>query len=422
MNISEVATKLKKFFNQTKLKIMAKECNFIKRERKITAQKFVENIMFAAIRNDASSLQYLSSLFRNDDIEVTKQSLSKKINKQAVEFVKQLFESLYREFIGAKFLGIDSKFTDVIIVDSSEIKLNKKLTEFNTTRNGPRCKAQAIYGLLSNMFDCKITKANKNDQGYKDYLEHIQKDNLVVLDLGYFSLENFREIMNKEAFFVSRLLKTTTIMECNGEEIDLRSKLQSGVNTIDIQVIVGKKEKLPCRLVATKLEGEPLKKRIEKLSRDAAKSGRKRKPASEMDFWSVYITNLPQEEVAQVHRLYALRWQIELLFKVLKSKLSMRYIKDDNADKAMLMIYGKLIALVIAMLLTKTIRDVEISLYKAIAYYTEGLKKIYNGVKGKTKKLEELVLKLKNFAQKAKTKKRPSSLEKSPIQALFSSD
>lgn len=422
MNINEIATKLKKFFDKNRLQQSAKECGFIKRERKITADKFVESIVIAAVRDDASSLPYLSSLFDDSGITVTKQALAKKINEQAVEFIKEIFESLCENFIDKKFLGIDSKFTDIVIVDSSEIKLSKKLTEFKSIRNGPRCKGQAIYGLLSNSFSCKITRANKNDQGYKDYLDHVQKNNLVTVDLGYFSLENFRIIMEKEAFFVSRLLKTTKLKDCNGEEFDLFSMLKSGENTIDMKVLVGKTEELPCRLVATKLEGEALEKRLKKIRLDVRKSGRTRKELSEMDFWSVYITNLQQESVAEMHRLYALRWQIELLFKVLKSKLSMGYIKDNNADKAMLMLYGKLIVLVIAMILTSTINNVEISLYKAIDYYKERIKKAYMScVKGATKKLEELVLKLQIFALKSKTKKRPSSLERSPLQILFSS-
>ncbi len=421
MNIDELAAKLKKFFSKSKLRRIGKKSNFIIRERKITALGFLKNIIFSGVRECNSSLEYMSSLFDDDGISLTKQSIARKINDKGVEFLKIVFEDLCREFMGEKFLSNKCKFKDVLVLDSSEIKLNKRLLDFKNTRNGPRCKVQAMVGLLTNTLNCEITKANKNDQSYKDYLKDVKKDHLIMFDLGYFCIESFKEIIKKGAHFVSRYLRGTTIMDHNGKDIDLIALLQNSNSDLDMQVLIGRDSKLPCRIVGQKLTGDALKSRLEKLERDAKKSGKKRTASSEIDFWSIYITDLHAETVSGVHDLYVLRWQIELLFKVLKSKLSMDEIKDNNADKAMIMIYSKLISIMIVMILIRTIQDIEISLYKAIDYYKDRIKSIYIDItNGGIKNLHNLVLRIANFAQKLKTKNRSSSLEKSPLQIFFS--
>jgi hypothetical protein len=422
MNINELTLELKKFLSANQLNKIAKKSNFIIRNRKITALDFVKNMMFAGVRDTVSSLEYITSLFGDDGISLTKQSLSSKINKQAVAFLEEVFEALCKQFGVQKFLGRDCKFTDVKILDSSEIKLNKKLADFKNKQNGPRCKLQAAYGLLTNTLNCEITKANKNDQGYKNYLDHVKQNDLIMFDLGYFSLESFREIINKEAYFVSRLPKTTAVMDLEGTNINLNLLLKNSNNTIDMKVLVGRESRLPCRFIAKKLEGEALKSRMKKLSCDALRAGKKQKSSSEIDFWSIYLTNREEESASEIYNLYALRWQIELLFKVLKSKLSMGYIKDNNPDKAMIIMYGKLISLVVMMILIRSIDEVEVSLYKAVDYYKEQIKTIcIDIIKGRIKKLEGFLLKVRNFAQKSKNKNRPSSLERSSLRIVFSS-
>jgi hypothetical protein len=104
MNINDLPQELKKFFSEKKLKKLAKKSNFIIRERKITALTFVKNMMFAGVRDDNTSLEYMVTLFDDDGVSLAKQSLNEKMNEKGVAFLKTIFERLCQQFMGKKFL------------------------------------------------------------------------------------------------------------------------------------------------------------------------------------------------------------------------------------------------------------------------------------------------------------------------------
>lgn len=412
MNIEQIAAELKNFFRGRYLRKLAKDKKFIVRERKISAEAFVETMVFAGFSREHVSLQYISSLFADGEIIVSKESINKKISEAGENFLRAVFENLSKRFTSAKFFGKASKFTDVVVLDSTEVSLNKRVKDFEGKRNGTRCKIQAIYRLLSNSLSCEITKENQNDQSYKLHLDNVPKGSLTLTDLGYFCINNFAEIEKQGGKFISRFSRTTTLMGTNGKPIDLYELLKNSDGNIDMQVLIGKKTRFRCRLIAKRLEGESLKSRESKLARDARRSGKRKKNTTEADYWSVYVTNLEEETVEEVFNLYMLRWQIELFFKILKSKLEMDHIDSPNRHRAMITIYGKLIGLMALMILLRSIDDVEISLYKAISYYKDRIKVIYKSITtGRIEACANFIQKIKKLAKKSTTKKRPSSLE-----------
>ena len=424
--IQKQVLNLKKFFLPKELLGIAVEAKFISRIRQITPLSFLKSILIASNRDQDSSLEFLVCLLYDHKVNVTRQSLHEKINDQAVEFIKKLFYSLSEHFMQSQLIGgFLTCITDIKLLDSSEVGLAKQLKEiFKGTQNAARCKIQTIYSLLSNCIECKVTAGNKNDQGYKDYLEHVTKGNLVIFDLGYFAIESFEKIKSKSGYFISKLLRGTIVSsnETGPIAIDRLLKETKG-DFLDMQVFIGRK-KLECRLVGGKLAGDALKKRQEKLERDKRRNGRQvRQRLEEIDYWSLYITNLDGKvSVNEIHNLYRLRWQIELLFKVMKSKLSMRAIKDRNKNKALLMIYGKLILLTLALIFLGSYQNTEISLFKAIDYYKEKFELVFDGIIiGNCRGIKKLLAKIEKFAKKSSRKNRPSTKQLCGFDRFFSS-
>lgn len=414
MIIQRTIELLKNFFSEIELEKIAKETSFIQRNRKITAASFFKAVFFGYSKTEECSLDFLRSILSEQNINVSKSSFHEKIgNNKAVGFMKKILEELCRKFPSGiiEYIQNSCKFTAIKVLDSTEIQLNNKLKEFKNKQNGPRCKLQAFLNPYGSAVSYDITKGNVSDQGYESYLDNVEKNDLILIDLGYFCIERFRLIMSKGAYFITRFKKKTKVMSLEGTKLNMDELLKKSTNKVDIPILLGEKLQLKCRLVAKKLTGNALKKRKQKLKRDAKRRGKPLKKQNETDLWSIYITNLEEETMDEIHSLYVLRWQVELFFKILKSKLSLGFIKHQNVNMAMVAIYSKLIAITIMMILVQTFDDIEISLYKVMSYFNDMVQDIFAAITNyNLKKCHAFLEKIKQFARKEQRKKRPSSL------------
>lgn len=96
--------------------------------------------------------------------------------------------------------------------------------------------------------------------------------------------------------------------------------------------------------------------------------------------WNLYITNGPKEKLptSVIEALYKVRWQIELSFKLAKSKACLDETESENPHRVMCEFYAKLIALI---LLTRILQEVRVSRSKEISEFKawERLKDKVNG-------------------------------------------
>lgn len=100
------------------------------------------------------------------------------------------------------------------------------------------------------------------------------------------------------------------------------NELEPG-ETIELsEAYVGQIQKLPTRVIIHRLTNEQTKTRLNNQAVREKKKGIVMKDKSkQLMGMNVYITNTPPKEVPtnDVHSLYSLRWQIEILFKTWKS-------------------------------------------------------------------------------------------------------
>ena len=72
--------------------------------------------------------------------------------------------------------------------------------------------------------------------------------------------------------------------------------------------------------------------------------------SSRLDFNSInaYITNVSNDIITmnEVHELYSLRWQIEIIFKVWKSIFKINQVKKVKLERFMCFLYGRLISFI----------------------------------------------------------------------------
>jgi hypothetical protein len=177
---------------------------------------------------------------------------------------------------------------------------------------------------------------------------------LVLTDLGYFRVGTFRQYHERGAFFLSRFLAGTTLRDAaTRERIDVPALLSAcDENVLDLQVILAhaEKEQIPCRLIGLRVSEQVANERRRKLRQRSKKQGRVPPQAAlALCDWMLLVTNIPAcwLPAHQAYRLYGLRWQIELLFKQLKSVLRIHQSNTAREDRLRCELYGKLLMAVL---------------------------------------------------------------------------
>jgi len=363
----QMSKKLSEFFGKTADK-KARETEFVQRESKLTGALFLQIFVLGFLENPKASLNFLCQVAEDLGIIIRKQGLQKRLTPAAVIFMKAMFvqaKDVLQNQIPLP-LTLLTQFKAVHLLDSTGISLPDKLAdEFPASGgSGPQAglKLQTMWDFLrGNLTAVWQTTGRKSDQGFTDYLAHIIPGGLFLADLGYFVLSSLQQIMDKEAYFISRFSTKTGLLHPNTKErFDLLAHLrQTTATRIDMSVLVGIKLQLPCRLVAVRLPTKIVAERRRKAKLNAQKKGRTlSKEALAWLAWSIYITNVPVAMLSlqEIVLMYTLRWQVELLFKLWKSEGELDRVAGFKRERVLCELYAKLIGFVMFHFLTSPVR------------------------------------------------------------------
>ncbi len=168
----------------------------------------------------------------------------------------------------------------------------------------------------------------------------------MLLDLAYFKYRRFALIDENGGYFVSRLKKnanpviTAELREWRGRAIPLEgSKINDVVDElqrqyIDVEVEVGFKR--------GPYNGTR--------SLDTKRFRVVGVWDSDADDYHLYITNLPREEFlpTDLATLYRCRWEVELLFRELKTQYELNEFDTTNPDVVEILLYAALLSLLVS--------------------------------------------------------------------------
>lgn len=321
-------------------------------------------LLFDHLIIDQPSLeQHAFSIGSDSAIKVTKQAVAKRFNDKAVKFILKLFETFLAHKINSYHLSTayGNLFSAIRIMDSTEFKLPENMASSFPGYDGDgtsSCAAiQFEYEILSKEIKCMtLTHARESDKSYADNrMKDIKPSELIVRDLGYYSLDSYDKIEAQGAFYISRLKSQANIYEKTEEgyqrllpqELIRRIKKSKRVY-FDQTVYIGAETKKKVRLMAWLLD-EPAQQR--RLQRKQNRKG-KNKITAEDKVWSqlnVFITNVDAESlsVEQAYNLYRVRWQVELVFKTWKSILKIDKVRQMKVERFKCYLYSKLLWIVL---------------------------------------------------------------------------
>lgn len=320
---------------------LAIETGFALRQaRKISATSLVSGFFQMMICGKFSLRLWATNLSHLTGSCISFQAIAKKLDYRQESFFHALFQKALltkmQDSLNFKVNDMLRSFRRVILEDSTCFKLPKGLFEFFP---GPRLPHGRMAGarlqlridlVRHNYESISIQNYCQNDASFaEDILSSLHPDDLVIRDLGYWSLPVFKKIIQLKAFFLSRLkLNVTVICPLTLDRIDLvsflRKKERLGIHQVDMPILLGDKHQIPVRLVAIKLNDEQTAKR-----RRMAKNQRhKNIPITPKNHyllsWNLFVTNVECNvwDVQSVSNVYNLRWHIEMIFKCWKSNFN----------------------------------------------------------------------------------------------------
>jgi|CXWL01.1.fsa_nt_gi hypothetical protein len=350
----EIAALLQKTFSKEQLDRLACEAGFVKKERKFTGHSFAQ-LCIQGVTGEglAASLTELCGAAQSLGVEVVRQSLDGRFTGEAAAFMGEVLSLCMRTQMGGQLrLCSLGGFSGIYLQDATLYQLPPRLRPLfrgsSGGASGAGIKVDAMFELTAGDWKLQFKDAASADTGAA--LLAVPRGSLWLRDLGYFQLGDLGRIHAQGAHFVSRFKSNGLLYPADGKgpALDLPScaaRLREG-ECLDLQLLAGKDVRLPVRFIMQKLPKKAADAKRHRLLQEARKKGRKA-TQGQLDLCAVsmYVTNLPKGEwpPSQVAALYAVRWQIEIMFKAWKSVLKVGRACPMKPFRFLCLMYGQMV-------------------------------------------------------------------------------
>ncbi len=301
----------------------AKEQGVVKRQRLLHIQDLIWTLILAfGTGHDVTLTDLRASLNLRTGQDLAASSFNQRFTPQLASMMFLCVQHLLEQARQAR-PAQQSKwlqyFSNMTAIDSTVIKVHHSLRHlWPSCKNAQAAlKIHAAHNLAHGLpCDFKMTAGTVHDiKPYKTVGAWV-KGHLMLVDLGYYCFNLLERLDRQQAFFVTRAKSNFNPVikavhgKCKGRPIDLEGKKLDEVmgrlkrQVVDVMVEV----QVPKRKYKGKRRFKTFQMRLVLVRND------------ETSKYHSYLTNLPVHVSGQeVASLYKMRWEIELLFKALKS-------------------------------------------------------------------------------------------------------
>lgn len=336
---------------------MARKSGFLKRVSKLPPQAFIDLIFYAVSCKYSSLQQIAKEASAEHSIALSKQGLDNRFSEASVQFSKSLLEDVIaNQLINDQTFSTLDSFNRVLIKDSTKFNIDEAFKDEFPGSGGSGSLAGVSIQFEYDFKGGKITDIDLQAEKCSDSkdasskIEQIQWNDLIIRDLGYYSDKVIEAIVEKDAFYLSRLCHSSNVYETKNstETIDFNKlyvKMKAGgILYQEMNVYLGLK-KIPTRLIVSLLPENVYDNRV----RAREKTNKKRKQQTTDKFkgrahFNLFITNIPEEKVSKeaICTLYRIRWQVELIFKTWKSLFKINKFQKMNRNRFLTTLYVNL--------------------------------------------------------------------------------
>jgi hypothetical protein len=257
------------------------------------------------------------------------------------------------------YIGADARGWNVRAVDGTLVK--------EPGRTGAQWRIH--YSLRIPSLECDhlaVTSVKGSGTGEKMERFPAAPGDLVLADRGFCKPGGVRALHRQGASVIVRLNSTSLpLYQAGGEEFPLLASVRKiksvgPVREWKVWVHAGQ-EKIAGRLCVLRKSEEAAKKAQRKILRKAQQGGPAPKPETlEYANYVMVFTTLPSDPFSapDVLEWYRVRWQIELVFKRLKSLAQLGHLPKHDARSSRAWLYGKLLVVLLGQKLMRLGRDI----------------------------------------------------------------
>ena len=349
-----IEEELSRLFSPEWLRATAKETGFVKRERKISPVLMFWVLVLGFGVQLQRTLAQLRRLYEErGEVHLSPGSFYERFSPELVKFLHQcVLHGLENIAQGPKRVMNErlQRFKDLIIQDSTIVRVPKALAD-----KWPATRSRTVAaGVKVGMMVSAVAAGPRRVALFAERTSEVKtlrigpwvKDRILLLDLGFYKHQMFARIKENGGFFVSRLkgkvdpLIIKSNQNCRGRSID----------------VVGKR----FRDVESRLKREVLDVDVELPFKRRTYRRKKRTDVKQFRLVAVYnveakayhgyLTNISTDDLSakEIATLYSARWEIELIFKELKSRYGLDVLSTANPDIIEALLWVGILTLIVS--------------------------------------------------------------------------
>lgn len=374
---AELAVRSKKLFS--KLGSIARETGLIIRHsRKFSAEGFLLSLLQAVSSGQGSFNQLAVALALNGAKPLSRQALWNRVDAKAVSFMMEVTRRAVEQRWSDEVLIASKLFARVLLEDSSQVKLPAANHQhFPAHGNGKGetagCKLDLAFDLLTGqpvLQNLRLATDQDKELG-KDLVDMVKRNDLVLRDMGYFSLGEFSRIEAMDAWWLSRL--PANVLAWDGEGRKLEELLRKTRDCrLDLRMDIGE-ARHSCRLIAVRAAPDVAHQRRRERRKQAEDRGKKLgKDALIRCDWHIIVTNVESDDMSaeNLFKLYSVRWNIEIGFRAWKQSapLAKALSRRSNASHLEVLLLAGVLLLILLLKITRLLQgtrpDLDLSIEK----------------------------------------------------------
>lgn len=352
--LQNLFTEIRRLLDQLPAESLARASGFLRRApRKVPLPAFLAALIALGSETVLSLERIAKVIGLAASVAYSKQALQQRLNATIEGFLTSVATAWFQHTVApAGQRGWLSHFPRVLLQDSTSEPVPAHLakafpgSKSQRRKKGGNLKLQFVTDLVGAcVLHWSLSGFTRNDQAAAvDILQFARCGDLILRDLGFFSLRVFRRLDQLGAFFLSRCKHGLNFYDPQtGRKLDLVRELKAHPH-FDRMVLAGE-EKVLLRLVA-----EPVSAAVANQRRRQARQNRDQRlnPSPERLFllgWNIFLTNVPAAvwPPQALFWVYRLRWRIEIIFKAWKSHLRFTEFNRRNEHMVRLSVLTKLL-------------------------------------------------------------------------------